>query len=286
MKPEDLTIRAMTRAELDTLVEWAALEGWNPGLDDADAFWATDPGGFVAAESGGELIGGGSIVRYGTRFGFMGFFIVRKDRRHRGLGDVLWHERKRRLRARLDPDAPIGMDGVFDMQAYYARGGFRFVHRELRFEGRGAAGDRDRGVTELRELPFDTVAAYDARHFPARRDSFLRAWIARPNGHALGVVEGGALRGYAVMRPCRVGHKIGPLFADGPDVAERLFGSLAARVPGDPIVLDVPEVNPDALALARRHGMTEGFGCARMYEGPPPVLPDREIYGVTTFELG
>jgi hypothetical protein len=40
------------------------------------------------------------------------------------------------------------------------------------------------------------------------------------------------------------------------------------------------------MALARRHGLREVFGCARMYHGPQPVTPHDEIYGVTTFELG
>ena len=64
MTPNDMSIRRMTRDELDTLVEWAAREGWNPGLDDAEVFWATDPDGFVAAEIDGKLVGGGSIVAY------------------------------------------------------------------------------------------------------------------------------------------------------------------------------------------------------------------------------
>ncbi len=38
MPSDDMVIRRMTRDELDTLVEWAAREGWNPGLDDADVF--------------------------------------------------------------------------------------------------------------------------------------------------------------------------------------------------------------------------------------------------------
>ena len=37
----------MTRAELDIGIGWAADEGWNPGLHDADSFYATDPGGFL-----------------------------------------------------------------------------------------------------------------------------------------------------------------------------------------------------------------------------------------------
>ena len=289
MTPDDMTIRQMTRDELDTLVEWAAREGWNPGLDDAEVFWTTDPEGFIAAEIGGELVGGGSIVAYGKSYGFMGFFIMRPDLRGRGLGDRLWNERKRLLQARLDPDAAIGMDGVFTMQDYYARGGFRFVCRDLRFEGRGAevpGADGADGIVEAASVPFEQIDAYDRRHVPAPRSRFLRPWLRRPGGHALAAVEGEEVHGYAVLRPCRVGHKIGPLFAADAEVAERLFVALSARAPGEPIFLDAPENNPEALALAARHGMTEVFGCARMILGPIPDLPDAEIFGVTTFELG
>ena len=59
---DELRIRPMSRSELDILISWAANEGWNPGLHDADIFWDTDPSGYVAAEIDGELIGGGSIV--------------------------------------------------------------------------------------------------------------------------------------------------------------------------------------------------------------------------------
>ncbi len=290
MTSDDMTIRRMSRDELDTLVEWAAREGWNPGLDDAEVFWATDPEGFIAAEIGGELVGGGSIVAYGRRYGFMGFFIMRPDFRGRGLGDRLWNERKRLLLARLDPGAAIGMDGVFDMQGYYSRGGFRFVCRDLRFAGRGlelgSEAPEPTGVVEASSLAFERLDAYDRRHFPAPRSRFLRSWLRRPGGHALAAVEGEEVRGYAVLRPCRTGHKIGPLFAADAAVAERLFVALASRVPGEPIFLDVPEINREAMALSARHGMTEVFGCARMVLGPVPELPDAEIFGVTTFELG
>ena len=154
MTPDDMHIRRMTRDELDTLVEWAAREGWNPGLDDAEVFWNTDPNGFVAAEIDGELVGGGSIVAYDKRYGFMGFFIMRPECRGHGLGDRLWNERKRRLLARLDSDASVGMDGVFNMQDYYARNGFRFICRDLRFEGRGMDLPQPKGVIEASSLPF------------------------------------------------------------------------------------------------------------------------------------
>ena len=286
MTRDDMHIRRMTRDELDTLVEWAAREGWNPGLDDAEVFWNTDPEGFIAAELNGELIGGGTVVAYGKRYGFMGFFIMRPDCRGRGLGDHLWKERRRRLLARLDAGASIAMDGVFNMQEYYARGGFSFVCRDLRFEGRGTKSLNIEGVVEVSSLSFERIDAYDRLHFPASRSRFLRSWIRRPGGHALALVEDDAIRGYGVMRPCRTGHKVGPLFAANANVAEQLLTALGSRVPGEPIFLDVPEINRDAVALVARHNMKEVFGCARMVLGPNPKLPDAEIFGVTTFELG
>lgn len=280
-----LQLRPLTRPELDVLVDWAAAEGWNPGLDDAEVFWSTDPDAFVGIDVDGELAGGGAIVSYDGSYGFMGLFIVREDLRHQGLGRELWHLRRDRLRARLQPGAAIEMDGVFAMQPFYAAGGFVLQHRDLRFEGVAASvGAPD--VVELADVPFDEVDAYDRRHVAAPRRSFLQAWIDRPGGHAVGVVDDGTLRGFGVARPCRVGYKIGPLFADDATVAERLWAGLTGRVTGAPVFLDVPERNEAAMALARRHDLHEVFGCARMTLGPPPVLPWDEVFGVTTFELG
>jgi hypothetical protein len=282
----ELAIREMTRAELDRVMEWAADEGWNPGLNDAQIFWDTDPQGFVAVELGGELIGGGSIVSYDGRFGFMGLFIIRPDQRHQGLGKRLWFHRRDRLISRLRTGAVIGMDGVFNMQGFYSRGGFVLCNRDLRFAGIGAAARFDESLVDLGGVSFAEISRYDAAHFPAPRERFLKAWIAQPGSRALGVAQDGALRGYGVIRVCRQGYKIGPLFAADGKTADALFRGLADIASRRPIFIDVPENNPEALALAERHGMREVFGCARMYYGRPPVLPYNEIFGVTTFELG
>ena len=59
MTLDHLRIRPLTREEFDIAVEWAANEGWNPGLHDADVFWKTDPEGYVGAELDGELVATG-----------------------------------------------------------------------------------------------------------------------------------------------------------------------------------------------------------------------------------
>ena len=285
----ELTFRQMTRSEVDTLVGWAAREGWNPGRHDADIFWHTDAQAFIAAESEGELIGGGAITSYDGEFGFMGFFIVRPEFRGKGLGQALWLARRERLRQRLRPGAAIGMDGVFDMQPYYARGGFVFSHRDIRYRAdipKDAVAPAEPAVVAIERVPFDALMAYDRGCFPARRERFLQAWITQNDAIALGLLRSGRLAGYGVVRRCVEGCKIGPLFADDAAAAQTLYASLSPFAAGGPLFLDAPESNPAALELARRHDMAEVFGCARMYLGPAPALQHERVFGVSTFELG
>ncbi len=283
---DNCQIRVMTREEFDILIDWAGKEGWNPGLYDADIFWDTDPDGFIAAELDGEFIGGGSIVSYQGDFGFMGFFIIKPEFRSHGLGSKLWFARRKKLQARLSEGAPIGMDGVFTMQPFYSAGGFGFAHRDIRFEGLAKACPLPPTVTKLSDIPFELILEYDTAHFPCQREGFLKAWITQPESLAMGVIDQGKLSGYGVIRRCQTGYKIGPLFADNAQVANDLFNALSNHADGEAFFIDVPEINNNAMRLVKVNGLEEVFGCARMYFAHKPVLPDADIYGVTTFELG
>jgi GNAT superfamily N-acetyltransferase len=289
MSKELIEIGPMTRAEVLQLERWAIDEGWNPGIGDVELAWRFDPQAFIAMREAGEMIGGGAILAYGRRCGFMGLFIMAREHRGRGLGSRLWHERLARLRARLDADAPIGMDGVFAMVPFYQRGGFRLAWRDLRFAGR-ARQDPDPGaypqVIDLTTDDFDIIDRFDRLHVPAPRTEFLRGWLGRPGVIAAGIAGPNGLRACGVLRPAQTGYKFGPLLADSPEGARAVFAMLCARIPGEPIELDVPEANPDAVALARAQGLSEVFGCARMFEGPMPAIDPRRIYGVSSFEFG
>ncbi len=130
------------------------------------------------------------------------------------------------------------------------------------------------------------MMAYDKSCFPASRPQFLRCWIRQPEGVALGILSHNRLPGYGVLRACRDGYKIGPLFADNEQIAEDLFQALASRAPNTPIFLDRPEPNAAAVGLAERHGMKRVFETARMYTKSEPDLPLERVFGVTSFELG
>lgn len=291
--PADLEFASADRAGLSRLVELARAEGWLPGAGDDDAFWAQDPEGFVEARLAGRPIGGGSIVSYDGRYGFMGFFLVDAAHRGRGLGHALWYARRDRLRARLAPGAAIGMAAVSAMRAFYERGGFHADHVEVRFAWEARATDAPHAEAELggtivdaRGVSFDALVAYDAAHFPAPRPRFLAGWIAPPERQAIAFASGDRLDGFAVARAARGGHRVGPLFARDAGVAEALLDELGRRLAGSTLFLDIPEVNPAAIAIAARRGMREVFRCTRMHFGDTPPLPWSRIFAVTSFELG
>ncbi len=76
-------IRTMTRPEFDTAIEWAAAEGWNPGLHDAATFHGADPDGFLVGLIDGEPIASIFAVKYGATFAFIGGYIVKPEWRGR-----------------------------------------------------------------------------------------------------------------------------------------------------------------------------------------------------------
>jgi len=283
MPTQDFVIRTMTRAEVDLAVDWAAREGWNPGLHDAGCFHAADPEGFLVGLLDGKPVATLSAVRYGAGLGFLGFFIVAPEHRGQFLGPRMWNAGLDRLTGRV-----IGLDSVLAQRATYEKTGFALAWSNARRMGKaGVCAPPPPEVVELAALPFEAVAAYDSPLFACGRTAFLRCWLGMPKSRALGVLHGGALAGYGVIRRCGVGNKIGPLFADSPAVAETLFEALVASLaPGETYFLDTPSANPAAVALAERHKLETVFETARMYRGPAPAMPLERLFGITSFELG
>ncbi len=291
MTNKGISIRTMSPAEVDLAIEWAAREGWNPGLDDAACFRPTDPGGFLMAFVEGEPAASLSAVRYGETFGFIGLYIAAPPYRGRGIALRLWQAGMAFLGDRV-----IGLDGVPERLHDYRRSGFELAWRNVRYAGSVAltAPDDPRLVpVEPDVLP--ALLEYDRAFFPAPRSRFLESWLARQETRRSWVLVEpqvdagggpGRVTGYGTVRQCRAGWKIGPLFADDSAGADVLFRRLAGYAGTDPVILDLPEPNSAALDLAKAYGLSPVFETARMYRGAAPSLPIDRIYGVTTFELG
>ncbi|QPB83276.1 GNAT family N-acetyltransferase [Pseudoalteromonas rubra] len=281
---QEYTIRTMTRDEVNLAIDWAAQEGWNPGLEDAHCYYQADPQGFLIGLLNDEPVAVISAVKYGSSFGFIGFYIVKPEYRGQGLGLKIWQA----AMARLD-GCNIGLDGVVEQQENYKKSGFNFAYSNRRYQGishrlacRGAA-----DLVALDSLPSEMIKQFLMPFFPVQRNDFWHAWLGQNNAFSVGVIVSGELQGAGVIRQCQEGYKIAPLFAKNASQAVAIIGALSAKVADDSAVyLDVPTCNSEALALVEKLNMTAVFDTARMYTKETPSVGIEKTFGVTSFEIG
>ncbi|MBZ4014390.1 GNAT family N-acetyltransferase [Streptomyces purpurogeneiscleroticus] len=280
--PDQLVVTRATPEDWKLVSEWAAAEGWNPGLADAACFFTQDPDGFFLGRIDGEPVSAISVVNYSPDYAFLGFYLVRPDQRGRGHGLTTWKTALAHAGERT-----VGLDGVPAQQDNYRRSGFELAYRTSRYGGSGPTGrPAPTHVAPAEAAGLDAILAYDNARYPADRPHFLRNWLTADGHRALARVVDGRVTGYGVIRPGRDAHRVGPLFADTADDARALLDGLTADLDGAPFAVDVPESNPEATALATSLGLTPSFATARMYTGPVRPLATATIFGVTSLELG
>lgn len=286
MTAPKLVIRNMSAYELVNAVKWAQIEGWNPGLNDAELFYQADPAGFFVGEVAGEIVAVGSAVRYSKDFAFCGLYIVAPEHRGKGYGLALTEHRLAYCGERN-----VGIDGVLENVDIYQRIGYQPYYQNRRYQKLALARPQITDAISALSLPVSddelaAIFAYDRQCFPAERALFLTAWMTQSDGVTLVYRQEGRVLGYLVRRRCIEGYKVGPLFADNADVAGQLFSQAQLDIEGEMITLDAPENNPAAIGLADSEGMQVVFATARMYQKGMPAIDNRKIFGITTFELG
>jgi GNAT superfamily N-acetyltransferase len=272
-------IRRASLSDLALVLNWAADEGWNPGLDDATAFLAADAGGFFVAEKNGRAVAAISVVNHDAEFAFLGLYLCHPDYRGQGIGFALWTHALGHAETRT-----VGLDGVAAQQANYAKSGFRPSGATLRVQGSistPAPSLREADTTDINAL-----AALDRAANGYGRAAFLTAWTTpAPTRRTIVIDRPDGVSGFATARLCREGCKIGPLIAPDTATAVTLLQAAAGRTGEDRITVDVPEANGALLARLSSLGFTETFRTARMYRGPAPVTGPM-LQAIGTMELG
>lgn len=283
---QKVVLKNLIYENVEELFEWAMNEGWNPGIIDAFIAFNAFPNDFIGYFIDDEMIAAGSIVNYGGEFGFMGLFIVKKEHRFNGLGNLLWHQRKSLLYSKLNPGASIGMDGVQSMQPFYSKGGFQKLFTDERHSLIGERFSFSKYVERYDEQYFDQLLTFDILSFGFNRKTFLSYWLKNPSAKSFVFVDEDNLKGYAVIRQTVDGYKIGPLFAESKTIASELFKACLTEVEGQNVSIDIPTINESAKQLLEEFNSEIVFECARMYYPKVPKCSFHTVFGITTLEFG
>ncbi|MGZ9810807.1 GNAT family N-acetyltransferase [Pseudoroseicyclus sp. H15] len=266
-------------SEIALLLDWAAAEGWNPGLDDDAAFHAADPQGFFVAELDGTPVAGISVVNHSPQFAFLGLYLCLPEHRGRGIGYGLWRHALAHAGERT-----IGLDGVAAQQANYAKSGFALTGRTVRFEGRFPATQQELPLASPDQLP--RLIELDKEATGTSRPAFLTSWTAQePSRKTVVSAEGGHITGFATARLCRSGCKIGPVVAPSVSMALLLATQAAAALGCEQVAIDIPDGQGAFEGLLRARDFAETFATARMYRGAVPATGETGR-AIASMELG
>ncbi|MGI9274904.1 MAG: GNAT family N-acetyltransferase [Endozoicomonas sp.] len=278
-------ITPLTADEAQVMFDWVQQEGWNPGVHDAATFHKSCPGALVGLKRGNELIAVAAAFNHNHAFSYFGLYIVKPEYRGQGYGIQLTRYRLNKAGYRN-----IALDGVMEQYQRYRRIGFRLAHRTLRYQFQNApAADTPfpESLQPLKDMRLIELLEYEQRLFPGKRKGYLKAWVTQPEALAWCIWKDKKIRGYALMRPCMEGFKIGPWFADSNDYASQLLTTLLDQAKGQPVYCDIPEPNQEALKLAEQlQGKPSGYETMRMYRGYQPDLDLERVFGVTSLEAG
>lgn len=276
-----IRFRTMTRLDLDTVLHWAEAEGWAPGLDDARAFLAADPAGFVLAQSDAEgPVAALAVVNHSAGFATVGLHLCRPEWRGRGIGLALWRHALPHAGGRS-----LGLIAPAPLEQVYARSGFETVGGTLRLSGMLEARD-DPAIRPAGPADQASLVMLDAQAIGYARPGFLGAWLAGADGrHTVVLGPPGQPSGFATIRVSRSGARIGPVVAPGAGAALRLIRAACARMPGVPVSLDLPQTSRALAEALTDAGLEPGAKAVQMIKGRAPLATAMQ-QAIATPELG
>jgi len=275
-----------SRRDIDIAVDWAAAENWNPGINDADIYYSTDPSGFYMGVYKDRPIGFIFSIGYDTDFTVAGVFIVQKEFRNKRIGVELGLKFLEKLNGKN-----IAINAVQNKVRLYEFVGFKPAFDITRFFyiKSDNFNIRDKiGLLKITKFDddfsfFGELTKYDRLCFPTDRRELLKKWIYQPQSFGFCVTnQENSVCGYGVLRKAVCGYRFEPLYADNYEIAEIIFLNALNHINiGEPVFIDIPMNNAAAVKLANNYGFKKIFNLIRMYSGDYlPLTDSTKLFGM------
>ena len=281
-------VRPIDASQCDAVWPLSVEAGWNQNVADwrfmlgaGRAFGCIAPDGKWQASS--------LVLPLGQKLAWISMVLVTSERRRGGLGTRLL---KRCIEEVRSAGAVAGLDATEQGRPIYLPLGFHDLYGISRWhfdQANDAAVAPPASVTirpiVVADLP--RLALYDRPLTGMERPAILAHLALRQPGRAW-VAEDGAGRivGFVLGREGRVATSLGPVVADGEEIALALTAKAAASAPG-PFIIDVPQAHRAVRAWLERQGAESPRGYVRMTLGEAKGLDDpAHVFALAGPELG
>lgn len=264
----------MTVEDLKIVIEWANQEGWMFSESDAEPFFKTDPNGFFIGEADGEPVCSFAAIKQGD-YCFWNLYIVKEQCRGKGYGSKIFEH----ARNYCKDSKVLALDACGPHIKNYEKYGFKCHYQTISY-CKKAEGTLSSKLVDLRSVPSQVLADYDAEVFGYDRKSFLDSVILQRDYHALGAMKDGKLTGYGVIRKYQAGdgYLIGPINADDRAIAEEILEGLQSFVVGKEVSLEIFDCNLDAVEMIEKQNWDHVMTFTRMYARGTPNMDMNRVF--------
>jgi GNAT superfamily N-acetyltransferase len=297
----------MTPADVPAGLSLCRAARWNQTAADWDFFLSFAPGGALAAEEHGRVIGTVATVPYG-QFTWISMVLVDPAARGRGVGRLLLERGlalvPENVTARLDATPAgeplyrtLGFEPEHRLARWFVTGG-RVADREIKTADKGPSYTTHKGPSyTAHEGPLDTrrltandwaqILPMDLHVFGASRKALLQRMAAEAPEYAWVLDAGGRIRAYLFGRHGQVREQLGPLVADTRESAQGLLQSCLVAHPDRTFFTDAPDRDDGWREVLAGLGFAVERPFLRMHRGRLTAPGDlRTVYAVTGPEFG
>lgn len=291
--PGPITLRAITVRDIPLGMRLKRAAGWNQL--EADWKMLLDAGGegsYVAAYDGVD-VGTVTTVTYERRFSWIGMMLVDPAHRRQGIGTAL-------LKAAIDRAGKFGavrLDATPAGKKLYDTLGFREEYRLARWQRKAAPLVREPVIQchrvnretfpgAVRHIARDIVR-FDSPIFGAERSVVLNTLLHNAPQYAHVVKQGKQVVGYCLGRSGSNFEQIGPIVAEGSEVARALLLSALKSCADMDVIVDVLVKQKSWLTFLSSLGFAEQRPFIRMVRGESRHLGrPEEQFAIAGPEIG
>jgi len=248
-----LRLRVMQPADIPFAVRLTNQESWDIPARDFQRILRLDARGSFIATSGTQKVGLATTTRYGREISWIGNVVVRKQLRHKHIGQYLVeHAIKYLYEKRVKHIALYSFRENFK---FYEKLGFLRGQSFLRLRCEGhQSSTRTRAEPPVKPLTLSSMLAMDREAFGADRRRLLKLLLGSGNAWFRGFTSGSG-SAYILVKRYEEMHEIGPWISFGEQrlLIESLLDNALNEAGGKPVEASCPTANPKVIrALKRR----------------------------------
>jgi GNAT superfamily N-acetyltransferase len=260
---EMIEIRRMIINDIQLGMKLSRQAGWNQTEPDWLRFLKMEPDGCFVAELAGRSVGTTNTCVFDST-AWIAMVLVDVDFRGRGIGTKL-------LKYALDylderKVKTIRLDATSYGQPIYEKLGFVPEYRLARFEGKAPSGKKETVLMKATPAIYTSIIEFDKCMSGTNREKMLGSFFKEFPEDVYVIRHGDKIEGYVITRPGANAIQIGPCIATG-DTGSILLSDALGRCAGEPVFIDVPVNNTDAVKIAESSGLKIQRNFIRMYRG-------------------